>query len=106
MTRRLAVAGFTAAVILAAVRLHIVSNEKLELASARRRIADGITRVVIVGDSLARGTGDESGRGIAGNLDLIFRTRRIPFAPTLNLGINGARTYVVRSLLRGAKHNR
>jgi lysophospholipase L1-like esterase len=47
---------------------------------------------LILGDSLARGTGDESGRGIPGRLDEELRTRRIRARRTLNLGINGAKT--------------
>jgi len=30
---------------------------------------DGVLRVAILGDSVAHGAGDESGRGIAGHLD-------------------------------------
>ncbi len=41
--------------------------------------------VVALGDSLAYGTGDESGKGIAGRLDPATFT-------TLNLGVNGAQT--------------
>jgi lysophospholipase L1-like esterase len=47
---------------------------------------------MILGDSLARGTGDESGRGIGQRLDEELRTRRIRARRTFNLGINGART--------------
>lgn len=57
---------------------------------------DGIFRAVILGDSVARGTGDESRRGIAGNLDDALAPRR---APTINLGIDGARTFVVKRLV-------
>lgn len=47
---------------------------------------------LILGDSLARGTGDESGRGIPGRLDDELKSRRVAAKRTLNLGINGART--------------
>jgi lysophospholipase L1-like esterase len=47
---------------------------------------------VIVGDSLARGAGDETGLGIAGRLDEELRKRKRPAKTTVNLGINGART--------------
>jgi lysophospholipase L1-like esterase len=47
---------------------------------------------VILGDSLARGAGDESGEGISGRLDDELRRRRIAARHTYNLGINGART--------------
>ncbi len=60
----------------------------------------GVIRAVTIGDSVAHGAGDETGRGIAGWLDHELRTRAVPFAPTINLGINGARTYNVVRLLR------
>ncbi|HWW60674.1 MAG TPA: GDSL-type esterase/lipase family protein [Thermoanaerobaculia bacterium] len=47
---------------------------------------------IIVGDSLARGTGDSTGLGIAGRLDQELRGRRIRANRTVNLGINGQRT--------------
>lgn len=52
---------------------------------------------VILGDSLARGAGDERGFGIAGRLDAELRRRGIRARRTYNLGVNGART---RDLLR------
>ena len=51
-----------------------------------------VVRVVMLGDSLAYGTGDESGKGIAGRLD------RESFS-TLNLGVNGAQTADLRGKL-------
>jgi lysophospholipase L1-like esterase len=51
-----------------------------------------LLRVVILGDSVARGAGDESGRGIAGNL---------PHAVTVNAAVNGSRTWEVFARLRG-----
>jgi lysophospholipase L1-like esterase len=47
---------------------------------------------VILGDSLARGTGDERGFGIAGRLDAELRRRGIRASRTVNLGVSGART--------------
>jgi lysophospholipase L1-like esterase len=47
---------------------------------------DDIGRILILGDSLARGAGDETGRGIAGALAALTN------AHVENLGINGART--------------
>lgn len=47
---------------------------------------------VILGDSLARGAGDESGLGIPGRLDAELRRRNIRARRTYNLGVNGART--------------
>lgn len=49
-------------------------------------------QAIIVGDSLARGAGDESGLGISGRLDAELRARRIAAKETINLGVNGART--------------
>jgi len=73
------------------------------LVACRARVAaprDAVVRVVVLGDSVAHGAGDESGLGIAGRLDRELRARGFPFAPTANLGINGARTYNVLRLLR------
>ncbi len=47
---------------------------------------------IILGDSLARGAGDESGLGIGGRLDQELRRRGVRARRTYNLGINGART--------------
>jgi lysophospholipase L1-like esterase len=47
---------------------------------------------LIIGDSLARGAGDESGLGISGRLDAELRRRNTKAQRTVNLGINGART--------------
>ena len=47
---------------------------------------------IILGDSLARGAGDERGFGIAGRLDQELKRRGIPATRTYNLGVNGART--------------
>lgn len=49
-------------------------------------------RIVILGDSVARGTGDTSGLGIGGTLDRELRERKRGFLPTANLAVNGART--------------
>lgn len=47
---------------------------------------------MIVGDSLARGAGDETGLGIPGRLDQELRRRGVRARRTINLGVNGART--------------
>lgn len=47
---------------------------------------------VILGDSLARGTGDEQGLGIPGRLDAELKRRGIRARRTYNLAVNGART--------------
>jgi lysophospholipase L1-like esterase len=47
---------------------------------------------MILGDSLARGAGDEAGLGIAGRLDEELRRRKIRARRTVNVGVNGSRT--------------
>jgi lysophospholipase L1-like esterase len=47
---------------------------------------------IIVGDSLARGTGDETGLGIGGRITEELRRRHMNVKPTVNLAVNGART--------------
>ncbi len=47
---------------------------------------------IILGDSLARGAGDESGLGIGGRLDAELKRRKLDASRTINVGINGART--------------
>lgn len=64
------------------------------------RISDGVLRIAVIGDSVARGAGDETGRGISGWLDRELASRHINFVRTLNFGINGARTRDVLDLLK------
>ncbi|MBV8518692.1 MAG: hypothetical protein JO197_14940 [Acidobacteria bacterium] len=47
---------------------------------------------LILGDSLAHGTGDETGLGIGGRLDDELRRRHVRARRSWNLGVNGART--------------
>ena len=47
---------------------------------------------IILGDSLARGTGDESGLGIGGRFVDELRRRKIDTKNIVNLAVNGART--------------
>ncbi len=47
---------------------------------------------LILGDSLARGTGDETGLGIGGRLDQELKRLALPARRTWNLGVNGARS--------------
>jgi lysophospholipase L1-like esterase len=54
---------------------------------------------IILGDSLARGAGDESGLGISGRLDEELRRRHIPARRTYNVGVNGAHTPELLTLL-------
>lgn len=49
--------------------------------------AGELKQILILGDSLARGAGDESGRGIGGNLEDVLTGVEV-----VNLGIDGART--------------
>jgi lysophospholipase L1-like esterase len=55
--------------------------------------------IVVIGDSVAHGAGDETGLGIAGQL------RSILNANVVNYGINGARTFNVLRLLRTTSMN-
>jgi lysophospholipase L1-like esterase len=54
---------------------------------------------LVLGDSLARGTGDESGLGIGGRLVEELRKRRVPVNNAVNLAVNGARTRDLEQLL-------
>ena len=56
--------------------------------------------VVTLGDSLAYGAGDETGRGIAGRLKNELLDRGLSEAETVNLGVNGAQTGDVLSRLK------
>lgn len=59
--------------------------------------ASGERLVLVVGDSLSRGTGDESGRGYPP--DLLDRLRRRGPARIVNLAVNGAESSDLRELL-------
>jgi lysophospholipase L1-like esterase len=52
----------------------------------------GTIAPIILGDSLARGTGDEAGLGIGGRLVDELRRKHIQTGNIVNLAINGART--------------
>src|SRR5437867_10560549 len=56
------------------------------------RLMDGTLRVVVIGDSLAQGTGDESGKGIPGDLEDEVRQRGISSVEVKNYGVAGATT--------------
>src|SRR4051794_27247321 len=85
----------TAAVVLLAScareRTHIRAGSK-----------SGERRVVVLGDSVAHGAGDETGRGIEGSIDQQLLLRGAQFFPAVNYGINGARTYDALRTLRTA----
>lgn len=55
-------------------------------------IRDGAERLVVMGDSLARGAGDTSGRGIGRNLEEMLEAEGVEVEWLVNLGVNGART--------------
>ena len=52
---------------------------------------------IIVGDSVARGTGDDTGLGIGGRLVTELHTRHVRASNIVNIALNGART---RDLLK------
>src|SRR5260370_29324297 len=62
---------------------------------------DGVMRVVVIGDSLAHGTGDQSGKGIPGDLEDEFKQRGIT-ADGKNYGVAGATTEDVDNKLHDA----
>lgn len=59
--------------------------------------ANGERRILVVGDSLARGTGDATGRGFA--LDLLDAYRKSGKAQLTNLGIGGTESPEIRALV-------
>ncbi len=76
---------------------------------AGARPAGGPSRILVLGDSLARGTGDETGRGFA--VRVLESLRRTGPAEMTNIAVNGmespeilalARTANVRALAAGA----
>jgi len=76
------------------MRLRFVFLASLVLVMQPPPIGRHVGHVVVLGDSVAHGAGDESGRGIAGDLHALFGIA------AENLGINGARTWDVDRLLR------
>jgi len=61
---------------------------------------DGVFRILVVGDSLAKGTGDETGKGFAVNVLEAFR-KKGP-AEITNLAVNGMDSPEVLSLVESA----
>jgi lysophospholipase L1-like esterase len=57
-------------------------------------------RIVVIGDSLARGTGDESGRGFAGVV--LEGMRKRGRAELVNLGVNGMESPEIRAIAESA----
>ena len=71
------------------------TGEAVDFVSPAARPAAAPTSIVtpiILGDSLARGTGDPAGLGIGGRLDQELRRRGIRAKKTVNIAVNGART--------------
>jgi lysophospholipase L1-like esterase len=62
---------------------------------APRRAPDGTARILVLGDSLARGTGDESGKGFA--VDVLEAFRKRGKAELTNLGVNGLESGEIRT---------
>jgi lysophospholipase L1-like esterase len=60
----------------------------------------GARRIVVIGDSLARGTGDESGRGFAGVV--LEGMRKRGRAELVNLGVNGMESPDIRGIAESA----
>lgn len=95
----------------AALALVLVTSCRQETASAPVRAAEPVPRprtyqridVVSIGDSLAKGTGDEKGEGLSGRLKSELEQRGIPSVASVNLGVNGARTADVIASLRDEK---
>jgi len=91
--------------LLTALLLLLVTSALVLLLGTRREITaalplnDGVRRVVVLGDSVARGAGDEKGLGLPGWLHYDLRAKAADVV-TLNLGINGGRTFNVARLLR------
>jgi len=52
----------------------------------------GVIVPIVLGDSLARGTGDETGLGIGGRLADDLKARGATVRPVVNLAVNGAHT--------------
>ena len=84
-------------VLLAIVALACRAHPKIK-PSRPARLMDGVMRVVVIGDSLAHGTGDETGKGIAGNLEDEFKQRGVT-ADVKNYGVAGAMTEDVENKL-------
>jgi lysophospholipase L1-like esterase len=55
-------------------------------------VQEDMVAAVILGDSLARGAGDQTGMGIPGRLDEELQRRGIPARRTYNIAVSGART--------------
>jgi lysophospholipase L1-like esterase len=75
----------------------VIAPPRAEAAAAPR----GIVAPLVLGDSLARGTGDETGLGIGGRLVNELRRRHMASKDAVNLAVNGARTRDLERQLAG-----
>jgi lysophospholipase L1-like esterase len=75
--------------------IDLVASHRISLAAVRR---DVVTPLVL-GDSLARGTGDETGLGIGGRLVQELMKKHVKAKTAVNLAVNGARTADLLQLL-------
>jgi lysophospholipase L1-like esterase len=91
--RRAATIAFVLGAIVASAVLHDRFATP-DVRRVKRETGDRVLRVVILGDSIAHGAGDESGRGIGGFLQCIRGSH------VIKLGTDGARTSNIRALLR------
>jgi lysophospholipase L1-like esterase len=99
----LAAVAIVLASMLVACRRSAQPEPTVSVKESRRaieRFDDGVVRVVVVGDSLAYGTGDESRKGISGRLEEELRRRGLMSVEVLNLGVNGATTNSVAERLK------
>jgi lysophospholipase L1-like esterase len=65
----------------------IASPSHVNVSAPRQQIVP-----IILGDSLGRGTGDETGLGIGGRVVDELRKRNLPVKNIVNIAVNGART--------------
>ena len=49
-------------------------------------------RIVLLGDSLARGVGDERGLGIGGSVEEELKKKKLKYSDTTNLAVSGSKT--------------
>ncbi|HEX7151321.1 MAG TPA: GDSL-type esterase/lipase family protein [Thermoanaerobaculia bacterium] len=79
------------------------SSSRAPQQQKQQQTIPGELRVVVIGDSLAYGAGDESRQGIPGRLKDELRTRGVDAVETINLGVNGAQTADLIDRLKQAR---
>lgn len=94
--------GHTGAIFLFTLAIAIAGCRETRKIKPPRpgRLIDGVLRVVVIGDSIAFGAGDESGKGIAVNLEEELRRRGIGSVEVKNYGVSGATTSDVEHKLQ------